>query len=75
MFDINKAIKNSGLSKAGAARLQKEIKKDYPHDSMLYELHVIRALRIREKSSQKSARVIRQNEYIRKNLRPVALTA
>jgi len=45
MFNINKAIKDSGLSRVEAARLQKEIKKDYPHDSMLYELHIIRALR------------------------------
>jgi hypothetical protein len=44
MFNITKAIKDSGLSRAEAVRLQKEIKKDYPHDSMLYELHVIRAL-------------------------------
>jgi len=45
MFNITKAIKDSGLSRAEAVRLQKEIKKDYPNDSMLYELHVIRALR------------------------------
>lgn len=45
MFDINKAIKDSRLSKAEIVRLQKEVKKDYPHDSMLYELHMIRALK------------------------------
>ncbi len=48
MFDINKAIKESGLSKAKVLRLQKEIKNDYPHDPMLYELHVIRALRTKK---------------------------
>ena len=47
MFDINKAIKRSGLSKKEAAYLEKEIKKDYPHDQMLYELHMIRALKTR----------------------------
>lgn len=47
MFDINKAIKGSGLSKAEIVHLEKEIKKDYPHDPMLYELHMIRALRSR----------------------------
>ena len=58
MFNINKAIKDSGLSRAQVTRLQKEIKKDYPHDPMLYELHVIRALRISDKSSQKNTRIV-----------------
>ena len=44
MFNINKAIKESGLPKQEALKLVKEIKQDYPHDEMLYELHVIRAL-------------------------------
>ena len=48
MFNINKAIKDSGLSRPEAIRLQKDIKKDYPHDSMLYELHVIRALKAKK---------------------------
>ncbi len=46
MFDINKAIKDSRLSKSDILSLQKVIKKDYPHDSMLYELHLIRALKL-----------------------------
>ena len=54
MFDINKAIKESGFSKAEIVRLQKEIKKDYPHDPMLYELHVIRALRIKKNLTRKN---------------------
>ena len=45
MFDINKAVKDSGLSKAEIVHLGREIKKDYPHDQMLYELHMIRALK------------------------------
>lgn len=45
MFDINKATKDSRLSKAEIVRLEREIKKDYPHDQMLYELHMIRALK------------------------------
>jgi len=47
MFDVNKAIKGSGLSKQEVARLEKEIKKEYPRDQMLYELHMIRALKAR----------------------------
>ncbi len=45
MFDINKAIRDSKLPKIEILHLQKEVKKDYPHDSMLYELHFIRALK------------------------------
>ena len=47
MFDISKAIKSSGLSKKEVIHLEKEIKKDYPRDQMLYELHMIRALKAR----------------------------
>ena len=54
MFDINKAIKDSGFSKVEVVRLQKEIKKDYPHDAMLYELHVIRALRTKKNLTRKN---------------------
>ena len=45
MFDINKAIKDSGISRVELSRLQKEVKNDYPHDQLLYELHLIRALK------------------------------
>ena len=45
MFNINKAIKDSRLPKAAVLRLKKEIKKDYPADELLYELHMLRALR------------------------------
>ena len=46
MFNINKAIKDSNLSKAAVLRLQKEVKGDYPNDPLLYELHMIRALNV-----------------------------
>ena len=58
MFNINKVIKDSGLSRAEAISLQKDIKKDYPRDPMLYELHVIRALRTSKKSSQKNTKSV-----------------
>ena len=47
MFDINKAIKDSKLTKEEVNNLKKEVKKDYPRDQMLYELHMIRALKSR----------------------------
>ena len=47
MFDINKAIKGSSLSKKEIDILKNEVKKDYPRDQMLYELHMVRALNAR----------------------------
>ena len=56
MFDLNKAILSSHLTRNEIKRLQAEIKRDYPDDSMLYELHLIRALnskKPRQKISRK----------------------
>jgi hypothetical protein len=59
MFDINKAIKDSKLSQEEVVRLKKEIKKDYPRDQMLYELHMIRALKFRIAKSVSRRVVVR----------------
>lgn len=45
MFDINKAMKESGISKNEMKKLEKTIFKEFPNDKMMYELHFIRALR------------------------------
>ena len=52
MFDIQKAIKNSHLPKKEILHLQVEIKKEFPDDQMLYELHMIRALGLRAGKSK-----------------------
>jgi len=44
MFDINKAIRESGISKKETKKLETEIKKEFHNDKMMYELHLIRAL-------------------------------
>ena len=44
IFDIKKAIKESGLSKREVKHLLAEVKKEFPDDQLMYELHVIRAL-------------------------------
>ncbi len=44
MFDVNKAIKESLLPRTKIKQLHNEIKRDYPNDPLLYELHMIRAL-------------------------------
>ena len=45
MYNIQRAIRGSHLPKRDISRLRDEIKKEFPNDSMLYELHLIRALR------------------------------
>ena len=45
MFDVQKAIKDSRLSRREVIRLQDETRREFPDDPMLYELHMIRALR------------------------------
>lgn len=45
MFDVQKAIKDSRLSNREVLRLQNETRQEFPDDPMLYELHMIRALR------------------------------
>lgn len=44
MFNINKAIKESKIPKEEIKRLEVEIKREFPRDRMMYELHLIRAL-------------------------------
>jgi len=44
MFDIERAAKRSGLSAKKIKKIKGEVKKEFPNDRMMYELHVIRAL-------------------------------
>jgi len=44
MFDIKKAIKNAHLSEKEGNRIKEEVRKEFPNDEMMYELHVIRAV-------------------------------
>lgn len=44
IFDVKKAIKESGLSKKEVKHILTEAKKEFPADRLMYELHVIRAL-------------------------------
>jgi len=44
IFDIKKAIKESGLAEKEVKDILTEMKKEFPDDQLMYELHVIRAL-------------------------------
>jgi len=44
MYDLTNAFKTSRISKARFEKIKKEVRKDFPDDEMMYELHVIRYL-------------------------------
>jgi len=42
MFDIEKARKEAKIPKLRFQKILKEVRKDFPDDPMMFELHVIR---------------------------------
>jgi hypothetical protein len=44
LFDLEVLVKNSGLPKARVQALLSEIRKEFPDDELLRELHVVRAI-------------------------------
>lgn len=44
IFDLETLARNSGLSKARLRSLFKEIRKEFPGDELLLELHMARAI-------------------------------
>ena len=58
MFNVNKLMKDSNLPKTKLYQLQMEVRKDYPNDSLLYELHMIRALKANARKMGSSDRLI-----------------
>ncbi len=54
MFDINKAFKQSGIGKKKFEKIKIEVRKEFPDNEMLYELHVIRYLEsLKKKTASK----------------------
>ena len=51
-FDYKKVAKELNMSDQILKELEKEVKNEFPTDKMMYELHVLRA--IRSKSRQRS---------------------
>jgi len=45
-FDYNKAAREAGLTDEQLETIQQGIRREYPHDDMLYELHVLRACNV-----------------------------
>jgi len=44
-FDIEKALKESGISPEDASRIKQYCRKEFGDDEMMYELHVIRTIK------------------------------
>ena len=44
VFDIQRAIAESGLPESTAARILKEVEEEFSPEELMYELHCIRAL-------------------------------
>jgi hypothetical protein len=49
IYDVEAAFKKSGLSKAEIQRIKRQVRKDFPNDDMMYELHIIRILNAMKK--------------------------
>jgi len=54
-FDYQKVAKEMDLSDTTLKKIEKEVKKEFPKDKMMYELHVLRA--VRSKYWQKGCQV------------------
>lgn len=54
IFSIQKAAEESGLTSEEIESISQEIRKEFPNDEMMFELHMIRALR--EASESKRAK-------------------
>ena len=46
-FDYPKIAKEMKVPAATLKKIEKEVKKEFPNDKMMYELHVLRAVRIK----------------------------
>ena len=49
IYDVENAFKNAGLSPAEIQRIKRQVRKDFPNDDMMYELHIIRILNAMKK--------------------------
>lgn len=44
MFDVEKIARESGLSEELIKKIEEEVRKEFPKDEMMYELHFMRAI-------------------------------
>ncbi|MDI6916572.1 MAG: hypothetical protein QMC80_02100 [Thermoplasmatales archaeon] len=51
-YDLEKLWKETSISRKKFEKLKKEVRKEFPNDKMMYELHVMRALMQREEEKK-----------------------
>ena len=44
LFDYRHAAKRAGIAEEKLERLGRQIREDFPHDEMMFELHMLRAI-------------------------------
>ena len=44
VFDIDRAVQESGLPAETVAHILEEVRQEFPEEELMYELHIIRAL-------------------------------
>jgi hypothetical protein len=49
IFDIETAFRRSGLSVNEIEKIKRQVRRDFPNDDMMYELHIIRILNAMKK--------------------------
>ncbi len=54
IYDVETAFRRSGLSPTEIQRIKRQVRKDFPNDDMMYELHIIRILNAMKKGYWKA---------------------
>jgi hypothetical protein len=56
-FDYQKVAKEAGIQKEALEEIKKEVKKEFPSDKMMFELHVLRVVKssVRHKKQEITA--------------------
>lgn len=44
IYNVDKLLRTSGLSKKAIEKIKKEVRKEFPDDEMMYGLHIVRIL-------------------------------
>lgn len=44
-FDVEKVAKSTGITESDFNRLMKEVRQEFPDDDLMFELHLMRAIK------------------------------
>ncbi|MGI9862886.1 hypothetical protein SDD30_16025 [Moorella naiadis] len=54
-FDVEKVVKSTGINAADFDRLAKAVRQEFPDDEMMFELHLMRAIKAESKTDSLQA--------------------